>query len=131
MSGITRWAPPTWIFFHTFAAKINKTFFEQNRAQCLEIIKMICSCLPCPECTKHAIQFMKRVNMHTVRTKEELINMLYIFHNQVNIRTYKKPAPREILKTYNSYRIDVAYINFINGYPAKYGSIMSGLSTLG
>ena len=76
MSGIRRWAPPTWIFFHTFAAKINKTFFEQNRAQCLEIIKMICSCLPCPESTKHAIQFMKRVNMHTVRTKEELINML-------------------------------------------------------
>ena len=32
MSGLYRkWAPPTWIFFHTFAAKINKQFFEANR----------------------------------------------------------------------------------------------------
>ncbi len=28
--------------------------------------------------------------------------------------------------------MDIAYINFINGYPVKYGSIMSGrISTLG
>jgi len=132
MSGITRWAPPTWIFFHTYAAKINKNFFEQNRDQCLRVIKMICECLPCPECTKHAIRFMTRVNSNTVRTKEDLIDMLYAFHNEVNIRTYKKPATREILNTYKNYRMDVAYINFMNGYPAKYGSLMSGMiSTLG
>ena len=132
MSGIRRWAPPTWIFFHTFASKINKSFFEQNRTACLEIIKLICGCLPCPDCTKHAIHFMKRVNANTVRTKEDLIDMLYSFHNQVNIRTYKTPAPREILKTYEKYRMDVAYINFMNGYPVRYGSIMSGMiSTLG
>jgi len=132
MSGITRWATPTWIFFHTFAAKINTTFFEQNRAQCLQIIKMICECLPCPDCTIHATRFMKRVNTNNVKTKNDLIDMLFAFHNEVNIRTYKTPATRDILKTYESYRIDVAYINFMHGYPAKYGSIMSGrISTLG
>ena len=132
MSGIKKWANPTWVFFHTYAAKINKPFFEQNRSQCLRIIQMICECLPCPECTKHAIHFMKRVNVNTVKTKEDLINMLFVFHNEVNIRTRKSPAGREILSTYDNYRMDIAYINFMNGYPVKYGGIMSGkISTLG
>jgi len=131
MSGIARWSNPTWIFFHTFAAKINTTFFEQNRAQCLQILKMICGCLPCPDCTIHATRFMSRVEKN-VKTKDDLIDMLFAFHNKVNIRTYKVPATRDILKTYETSRMDVAYINFIHGYPAKYGSIMSGrISTLG
>ena len=45
MSGIKKWGTPTWTFFHTYAAKINKNFFEQNRAQCLRVIQMICECL--------------------------------------------------------------------------------------
>ena len=36
MSGITRWGPPTWIFFHTFAAKINKTFFPEDLLKLME-----------------------------------------------------------------------------------------------
>lgn len=132
MSGLYRWAPPTWIFFHTFAAKINKKFFEQNRAQCLAIIKMICSCLPCDECTGHAKQFMLHVNENTIKTKEELIQMLFVFHNSVNIRTGKKKMEKSILTIYNNYRIDIAYINFLNGYSAKYGALMAGMiSTLG
>lgn len=132
MSGLYRWAPPTWIFFHTFAAKINKDFFEQNQAQCLAIIKMICSCLPCGECTEHAKQFMARVNENTVKTKEDLIKMLFVFHNSVNIRTRKKKMEKSILTIYDNYRIDIVYINFLNGYSAKYGQLMGGMiSTLG
>ena len=132
MSGIYKWGPQTWIFFHTFANRINKDFFERNRAQCLEIIKMIAECLPCPECTKHATYFMKTVNEHTVRTKEKLIEMLFIFHNSVNKRVGKKSADQSVLERYNNERIDIAYINFINGYAARYGNIMSGaISTLG
>ena len=70
MSGLYRWAPPTWIFFHTFAAKVNKQFFEANRDQCLSIIKMACSCLPCPECTRHSTHFLKTVNGNNVKTKK-------------------------------------------------------------
>ena len=132
MSGLYRWAPPTWIFFHTFAAKVNKQFFEENREQCLSIIKMSCSCLPCPECTRHAAHFLTRVNQNTVKTKEDLILMLFDFHNSVNRRLGKAQFTKESLVMYNNYRIDIALVNFISGYSSRYGSIMSGIiSTLG
>ena len=132
MSGLYRWAPPTWIFFHTFAAKVNKQFFEANRDQCLSIIKMACVCLPCPECTRHATHFLVPVNGNTIKTKEDLINMLFIFHNSINRRLGKSQFNEESLVIYNDYRIDIALVNFINGYSSKYGSIMSGIiSTLG
>ena len=80
MSGIQKWAPQTWNFFHTFAAKISDTFYQQNKEQCLQIIKLTCQSLPCPECTKHAIQFMNTVNSKNVKNKEELIEMLYTLY---------------------------------------------------
>ncbi len=132
MSGIQKWAPQTWNFFHTFAAKINDTFYQQNKEQCLQIIKLTCQSLPCPECTKHATQFMNTVNSKNVKNKEELIEMLYTFHNIVNIRLGKHPADRKVLQNYNFVRFDIVYLNFINGYQSRYGSIMSGrISTLG
>jgi len=132
MSGLSRWAPPTWIFFHTFAAKVDSKFFEDNTEQCLSIIKMTCHCLPCPECTRHAIHFLTRVNKNTVKTKEELISLLLDFHNSVNARLGKSQFPKESVVQYNNYRIDFALVNFIAGFSSKYGSIMSGrISTLG
>ena len=93
---------------------------------------MACNCLPCPECTQHAIHFLTRVNGNTVKTKEDLILMLFDFHNSVNRRLGKAQFTKESLVMYNNYRIDIALVNFINGYSSKYGSIMSGIiSTLG
>jgi len=132
MSGLYRWAPPTWIFFHTFAAKVNKQFFEANRDQCLSIIKMACSCLPCPECTRHAVHFLATVNGNTVKTKEDLIELVFSFHNSVNQRLGKSKFDKGSVIMYKNYRIDIALVNFINGYSSKYGTIMSGtISTLG
>ena len=129
MSGLYRWAPPTWKFFHTFAAKVNKQFFEANRDQCLSIIKMTCSCLPCVTCTGHATAFMKTVNGNNIKTKEDLIHMLFTFHNIVNRRLGKSQFSKESLVIYNSYRMDIVLVNFIRGHSA---TIMSGItSTLG
>ena len=130
-SGLNKWAPHTWVFFHCFANKINKRFFEGNRAQCLQILKNICMALPCVECTKHAIAFMNTVNERNVRTKEELIQMLFVFHNKVNKRINKKEVSVKTLAKYNHIRIDFALIKFINGYVSKYGHLMNGIiSTL-
>ena len=132
MSGLSRWASPTWIFFHTYAAKINKDFFETNPPQCLAIIKNICKCLPCGECTRHVENYMKRVNATTVKTKEQLIQMLFVFHNTVSIRTQKPPFARSVLLNYESARIDGVFINFLNGYSSKYGPMAPGkISNLG
>jgi len=75
---------------------------------------------------------MKTVNRNNVKTKEDLINMLFTFHNTVNRRLGKSQFTEGALVMYDNYRIDVALVNFINGYSSKYGSIMSGMiSTLG
>lgn len=93
---------------------------------------MTCHCLPCPECTRHAAHYLARVNGNTVKTKEAFISMLLDFHNSVNGRIGKQPFPRESVIQYNRYRFDISLVNFIAGYSAKYGSIMSGrISTLG
>ena len=126
MSGIRKWAPNTWIFFHTFASHINEDFFSKNKRMVLFIIKTICHNLPCPECTHHAIIFMNRVNENTIKHKKDLIEMLHAFHNGVNKRTGKLVFPEDKLDMYNNYRMDFALIHFLNGYKAKYGNLMSG-----
>ena len=132
MSGLTKWAHPTWDFLHTFAAKINKDFFEQNTPQCLSLIVNICTCLPCKECTKHATNFMKGVNTKNIQTKKDLESMLFFFHNSVNQRTQKKKSPKTIIDTYKSRNFAEVTNLFIQVYSARYGSIAPGnISNLG
>ena len=73
------WAQPTWYFFHTFAEKINKKFYESNQGMCFNIIRQICFNLPCPECRKHASNYINKISLHSVKTKEDLIFVLIKF----------------------------------------------------
>ena len=77
-----QWGTPTWIFFHTLAAKIKDGHFTQIGQQTIRNIIQICGLLPCPECSVHAKQFWSRVNVNKVNTKEDLINILFVFHNK-------------------------------------------------
>jgi hypothetical protein len=127
MSGIYQWAPPTWIFFHYFANKINEKFFISNRKECLDIIKLICNNLPCTECTKHAKRFMLTVNETNIKTKQDLINMLFCFHNIVNKRLGKPLAKKLILNNYNNIPFYSIVNKFLLGYSKRYGSLMGGI----
>ena len=46
--------PIVWSFF-IYAEQIN--LFIKNKSTCLNIILNICSSLPCPLCTNHALNF--------------------------------------------------------------------------
>jgi hypothetical protein len=127
MSGLKMWAHPTWNFFHCFANKINEDFFISNRKECLDIIKLICKALPCPDCTVHATRFMLTVNEKNIKTKADLIKMLYTFHNIVNRRTGKSPQKENILNKYDNYSLGAALSTFIQGYGKSYGSLMGGV----
>ena len=85
-----RWGPPTWMFFHCFAEKINTPFYEKNYIKCFDIIKKICSSLPCPICQYHAMSYLKRINVHALRKKEQFKRFLFNFHNYANVNTKKK-----------------------------------------
>lgn len=81
-----RWGEPTWFLFHTLAYKIKDEHFDEKKLDLLNTISLICSNLPCPDCANHATEYMKQINFYAIRTKEDLKNMLFQFHNVVNQR---------------------------------------------
>ena len=81
-----KWGEPTWFLFHTLAHKIKDEYFAQAKLSILSTISMICSNLPCPDCSKHATEYMKNINYNSIKTKQDLKNMLFQFHNVVNQR---------------------------------------------
>lgn len=81
-----KWGQPTWFFLHTMAHKVKPEYFPQIRREFLDIILKICNNLPCPDCATHATRYMQGVNFDTIVTKQHLIDLLFRFHNSVNIR---------------------------------------------
>ena len=94
------WGAITWKFLHTISEKIKEEEFQGQKSKLLDLIKKICSNLPCPECKQHAVQYMKRVNINNISTKEDLINILFNFHNEVNKNIKKKIENKDILENY-------------------------------
>ena len=82
-----RWGPPTWFLFHTLAHKIRDEHFSKIKIELLTNIITICRNLPCPKCAEHATDYMSKINIGTIHTKDDLKNMLFKFHNDVNVRT--------------------------------------------
>ena len=80
------WGEPIWFLFHTLAQKVKPDAFPHIRVELLNNIYAICANLPCPVCANHAIEYLNKINFNTIRTKDELILVLYGFHNDVNQR---------------------------------------------
>jgi hypothetical protein len=83
------WGPPIWTFFHTLAENINEDVFPKIKFSLFHQIKKICTLLPCPDCSQDAIRFLIKVDINKLNTKNDFINMLYVFHNSVNKRKKK------------------------------------------
>tara|TARA_B100001093_G_C26850811_1_gene1025065 strand:- start:2923 stop:3387 length:465 start_codon:yes stop_codon:yes gene_type:complete len=81
---IETWGPNIWYFFHALAEKINNDKFIENKSNLVELIKIICSNLPCPECSNDAIEVINKTNFNVINTKEDFKNYIFNFHNHVN-----------------------------------------------
>ena len=106
------WGPPTWIFLHTLAEKVKDTSFPLISQQLVRIMIQICNNLPCPDCTTHAKLFWINVNIANIRSKEDLINLLFVFHNSVNKRKKILPFKHENLIKYKHFKLIQQYNNF-------------------
>mgnify|MGYP001162804812 FL=1 len=115
------WGTPTWIFLHTFAEKINESFFINNRIKVMKMVKMICSILPCPVCRRDANEFMKKVNLSNLKNKSDLKMMLFYFHNTVNVKLGK---PNFLLSQYNykDNSLEESFKKFQETFSKKYDS---------
>jgi hypothetical protein len=81
-----RWGAPTWYFLHSLASKIRPEMFDSHKNEIFQVIKAICNNLPCPICANHATEYMNKINFDSLRTPDDLKNMLFKFHNDVNVR---------------------------------------------
>jgi hypothetical protein len=118
------WGEPTWFLFHTLAEKVHAEDFSKIRVELLNIIYTICVNLPCPDCAKHATDYMNKINYSTIQTKEQLKDMLFIFHNEVNKRKFVTLFRREDLESKYSLANTIPVIqNFMTRFRNKHASI--------
>jgi len=96
------WGTPTWLLFHSLAARVNAEKYKIHYMVIWNFIKEICSSLPCPYCKQHAINYISKVRFSDINTKEKLIKTLFDFHNDVNNRTGKGVMNMSVLSKYKS-----------------------------
>jgi hypothetical protein len=88
------WGNAAWYLFHTLAAKL-KPEHSTHAVELYSKIYEICSNLPCPECSTHAVATLGKINPKNIRTREDLIQLLWKFHNNVNTRIKKQSITME------------------------------------
>ena len=110
------WGPPTWLFMHTLAEKIKEDSFPVIGSQLILILIQICNNLPCPECAIHAKQFWSKVKTANIKTKTDLINLLFVFHNIVNKRKRFPPFKYDSLAYYKSKNVIDTYNLFSRNF---------------
>ena len=96
------WGTPTWFMFHSIAARIDKDYYSKNYEKIWNFIKATCGILPCPYCRHHAVQYVSKIEISQINTKEKLIEVLFTFHNSVNQKSYKKIYLKNELEKYKN-----------------------------
>jgi hypothetical protein len=113
------WGPPVWTLFHTLIEKLKEEHYSFLGPQLFNFIKRISSVLPCPECSQHANHFLSMVNVNLLKTKIDLRNIIYIFHNVVNIKKGKQLYNVDELVKYKEKNLINVYNHFVSVYNTK------------
>lgn len=115
-----KWGEPTWFLFHTLAEKVKEDHFNLIRKEFLDIIFTICSNLPCPICTKHAISHLRGINFNSIQTKQQLKDLLFQFHNIVNQKkNFSLFDYSQLDQKYSKANTNLIITNFIHFYGDK------------
>jgi hypothetical protein len=112
------WGPATWAMLHCLVLKIKDD--ATNTTQLKTLITSICDNLPCPYCASDATMFLEKININKLNTKQDFKNMIYIFHNRVNLKKRKKLLnSTELDNLYKTKNLLKVIINFIKKYHTK------------
>ena len=114
-----KWGEPFWNLFHVLAEHIKESEFSRLRAGLLNLIYLICSNLPCPDCTNHAVHYLNGINFNTIRNKEDLKIMMFNFHNAVNARKGYPIYPIDKMDKYKMANVVVVINTFMSHFLAK------------
>lgn len=106
------WGSACWYLFHTLAYKLNPTRTDLIKP-ILIAIKNVCANLPCPDCSEHSIYLLSSLREDEVKTKDDLIKVLWIFHNKINSRLGTKQfSMEESNKLYEQSNIQNIFMHF-------------------
>jgi CRISPR/Cas system CMR-associated protein Cmr5 small subunit len=126
------WGEPIWTFFHTLAEKIKPEYYQSKSKELFAIIKLICGNLPCPICTEHASKYMDKINILSLKTKDDMKLMLFQFHNEVNKRKQYQQFPLSELDTKYANMVTINVMNrFISSYSKKSGNVQMIATEIG
>lgn len=110
------WGIPIWCFMHALIAKIRPDHYVKVKEEVLNLIKMICAALPCPDCAHHATLYMNPVTIKHVPTQPVCEKMLWDFHNSVNAKLGKPVFSFESLEIYKRVKLHVMFNAFSNAF---------------
>lgn len=114
-----KWGEPTWFLLHTLCEKVRETDFPQIKQSLINTIYLICTNLPCPDCSAHAKQYLDGINFNAIQTKEQLKRVIFDFHNSLNVRKGFPIFNSQDLQKYSTaITINIIY-NFMNFYSVK------------
>lgn len=117
------WGKPTWYFLHCLTYKIKPEHFDAMKDEILGTIYSICSGLPCPYCAEHAKEYLSRINFKAIQTKDEMIDLMYMFHNSVNKRKgYKLLSRNDLDQVYLPMNIVHVFNEFMRHFDKKNSS---------
>lgn len=113
------WGPAVWRLFHTLAERINEHAYPHLSKQLFQVISGICKFLPCPDCSSDAVRFLAKIKIEDLKTKTDFKNMLYLFHNYVNVKKRKPLFNYANMNVYKNYRLLPIFNNFVIHYNTK------------
>jgi hypothetical protein len=104
---------------HTLAAKLKDSSFPVVGPQLIHVFIKICNNLPCPECAQHSKLFWSKVKTNNIKNKNDIINLLFVFHNIVNQKKNNKPFKYENLKYYETKNVIETYNTFSKNFNTR------------
>jgi hypothetical protein len=113
-----KWGEPTWFLFHTLAHKLKPEYTRIIIKSLLQTFYTICINLPCPTCASHAKDYLNAINFDYIQSKEQLINLFFVFHNKINQQKsypiFTKQQLDEKYETANTINIIHNFIYYYN-----------------
>tara|TARA_B100000902_G_scaffold62851_1_gene69757 strand:+ start:1579 stop:2037 length:459 start_codon:yes stop_codon:yes gene_type:complete len=113
------WGKHTWTFFHCLAEKMDEDKASQAIPLILKWIKTLCDILPCPYCSDHASYFLYKAKLTEIKTKPDLIQFIFKFHNVVNKRVRHTIVEESILENYKGMDFKVVTVNWYNNFVVR------------
>lgn len=114
-----KWGRPIWTFFHVIAQKMKPEYFNIVIKDLIRFVLLISGTLPCPICSAHASEYMRSINMNNMRSKDDLIQLFYNFHNVVNQRKGYAVLQKNQIPQYETANTVIVIKDFIRAFEDK------------